>query len=59
MGLYMDDEEALNTMGMMVSMGMASSMDEACTMLVDSGDINSTQHAALLSKAESERIYGA
>lgn len=32
--------------------------DEAAHMLVDAGEINSTEHAELLSDAERERIYG-
>ena len=37
-------------------MGMTT--DEAAHMLVDMGEIDSTKHAELLSKAEAERIYG-
>jgi len=32
--------------------------DEAAHFLVDAGEINSTQHAELLSDAERQRVYG-
>ena len=34
------------------------SEDEMAHELVDMGEINSTEHAALLSKKERERVYG-
>lgn len=54
----MTHEEAQEHMQAMVSFGFAKDLDEACHMLVDMGEINSTQHAELLSPKESERIYG-
>jgi len=42
----------------LVDEGMASNPDEAAHMLVDMGEIDSDQHAELLSDAECERIYG-
>jgi hypothetical protein len=37
---------------------MGLSQDEAAHMLVDMGEIDSTEHAELLTDAERERIYG-
>jgi hypothetical protein len=54
----MNDREARETQKTMVAMGMATGMDDAAHQLVDMGEIDSTQHAELLSKAEAERIYG-
>ena len=54
----MTDKEAKETIDAMISMGMAGSRDEAVHMLVDAGEINSTQHAELLSAKERKRIYG-
>jgi hypothetical protein len=38
--------------------GMGLEPDEAAHMLVDAGEINSTEHAELLSDKERRRIYG-
>lgn len=54
----MTDEEAKVVQKEMVDFGMAANMDEAAHMLVDAGEIDSTQHAELLSDAERERVYG-
>lgn len=37
---------------------MGLSQDEAAHMLIDMGEIDSDEHAELLSDAECERIYG-
>jgi hypothetical protein len=37
---------------------MGLTQDEAAHMLVDAGEINSTDHADLLTDAERTRIYG-
>jgi hypothetical protein len=37
---------------------MGLTPDEAAHMLVDSGEIDSTEHEELLSPEEAERIYG-
>lgn len=37
---------------------MGLSQDEAAHMLIDAGEINSTDHADLLTDKERERIYG-
>jgi hypothetical protein len=58
MALYMTDEEAKEQQKRLVDVGLADTMDEAAHMLVDAGEINSTQHAELLSDAERERVYG-
>lgn len=42
----------------LVDGGVCSNMDEAAHFLVDSGEINSTEHAELLSDKERERVYG-
>jgi hypothetical protein len=54
----MNDREAREIQKVMVAEGLATDMDDAAHQLVDAGEINSTQHAELLSKAEAERIYG-
>lgn len=54
----MNDKEAKETQEILVAEGMAEDMDDAAHILVDLGEINSTQHAELLSKEERERIYG-
>lgn len=41
-----------------VNEGLAGDLDEAAHMLVDSGEIDSTTHADLLSDKERERVYG-
>ena len=38
--------------------GMVGSQDEAAHFLVDAGEIDSTEHAELLSDAERQRVYG-
>ena len=43
----------------LVKEGVAGSMDEAAHMLVDMGEIDSTDHEELLSEKERERVYGA
>lgn len=37
---------------------MGLTQDEAAHMLVDMGEINSTEHADLLTEEEKERVYG-
>jgi hypothetical protein len=51
------NSEARAAQKALVDEGMCETMDEAAHFLVDCGEINSTQHAELLSKAESARIY--
>lgn len=58
MTLYLTDSEAKEHQEMLVDCGLADTPDEAAHMLVDMGEISSTQHAELLSDEESERIYG-
>ena len=53
----MTNADARKAMKELVSFGMCETMDEAAHFLVDCGEIDSTQHAELLSKTESERIY--
>jgi acyl carrier protein len=54
----MTDSEAREAQKALVDFGMCETMDEAAHFLVDAGEIDSTQHAELLSEIESERIYG-
>lgn len=54
----MTDKEARETQEILVAEGMCKTLDEAAHMLVDMGEIDSTQHAELLSDKEAERIYG-
>jgi hypothetical protein len=42
----------------LVDSGLAGDQDEAAHMLVDMGEIDSTEHAELLSPKEQERVYG-
>jgi hypothetical protein len=42
----------------LVDEGVAGTMDEAAHMLVDMGEIDSVDHADLLSDEERVRIYG-
>jgi len=42
----------------LVAEGICGTMDEAAHMLVDMGEIDSSEHADLLSDEERERIYG-
>lgn len=53
----MTDQEAKAAQAVLVQEGMCADEDEAAHMLVDMGEIDSTQHAMLLSDAERERIY--
>jgi len=41
----------------LVESGLAATPNEAAHMLVDCGEIDSTEHAELLSPAERDRIY--
>ena len=53
----MDDLTAKEKLkALMDEMGL--SQDEAAHMLVDAGEIDSTEHAELLTAEESRRIYG-
>jgi hypothetical protein len=54
----MNDKEAKETQEILVAEGMCTTKDEAAHMLVDMGEIDSTQHAELLSDEERERVYG-
>ena len=54
----MDDHEARETQEILVAEGLASNADDAAHMLVDMGEIDTSQHAELLSDKERERIYG-
>ena len=42
----------------LVEHGVCADMDEAAHFLVDSGDIDSTEHEELLSTEEAARVYG-
>jgi hypothetical protein len=54
----MDDMTPKEKQEALVNEGMCGDMDEAAHMLVDAGEIDSSDHAELLSEAERERIYG-
>ena len=54
----MTDSEAKTVIAEMVSFGFAIDSDDACHQLVDMGEIDSTQHATLLSASERKRVYG-
>jgi hypothetical protein len=54
----MTDEEAKDAQKELVDLGLANNKDDAAHMLVDAGEIDSSQHAELLSDKERERIYG-
>ena len=53
----MTAREARELQKELIKFGMCETMDEAAHFLVDSGEIDSSLHAELLSKAERERIY--
>jgi len=52
------DDEAFIACQELVIEGLAEDQDAAAHMLVDMGEIDSSQHAELLSDKERERIYG-
>jgi acyl carrier protein len=54
----MNEQEAKEIQEILVSEGMCSDMDDAAHFLVDSGEIDSTTHAELLSEKERKRVYG-
>jgi len=52
------DDEAYILAQELIIEGLATDQDDAAHMLVDMGEIDSSQHAELLSDKERERIYG-
>lgn len=65
-GGYMNDEDCKRRYGMtlrqlmrtLIDEGEARSMDDAAHILADSGEIDSSTHAELLTPAERQRVYG-
>ena len=54
----MDDEMARIAQHELVDFGLAKDLDDAAHMLVDAGEIDSTQHYDLLSEKERLRVFG-
>jgi hypothetical protein len=53
-----EDMTARDKQKALVDEGVCKDMDEAAHMLVDMGEINSTEHYELLSPAERKKAYG-
>jgi hypothetical protein len=51
-------KEAKQAVIALMQFGMCDDADEAAHFLVDAGEIDSSQHAELLSPSEATRIYG-
>jgi hypothetical protein len=56
--LYVSDKEAKELQEILVAEGECSTLDEAAHFLIDCGEINSTQHAEMLTPKERKRVYG-